>query len=116
MTTTDLVGSYSIIGSNQNESDQEYKGTLTLSLDTYDNRMIAKWLINGHQEQNGFGFFKDNILVINFYYLGDDNETYKGVVVYRCLTKNILDGFWSEKYGDLNYLGSERCFRIEDDN
>jgi hypothetical protein len=34
------------------------------------------------------------------------------VVVYRCLTKDILEGFWSEEYGDPKYLGEERCFRV----
>lgn len=112
MIIEDLVGNYSITGSNQDENNEvAYKGTLSLSLDEY-NRIRAKWLINQEQEQTGHGFFKDNILVINFNYEGADNNIYKGVAVYRCITKNILDGFWSEKYGNPLYLGSERCFRI----
>jgi hypothetical protein len=75
----------------------------------------AKWLINKEQVQEGIGFFKDNILVINFSYRGDNDEVYKGVVVYRCLTKDILEGFWSEEYGDPKYLGEERCFRVTND-
>jgi hypothetical protein len=112
MTIQDLVGNYSISGSNQDSSDEvTYKGLLTLSLDE-NNRIIAKWLINQEQEQLGSGFFKDNILVINFNYQGDDKNTYKGVAVYRCITKDVLDGFWSEKHGNPLYLGSERCLRI----
>jgi len=38
------------------------------------------------------------------------------VVVYRCISSDILDGFWSEKYGDPLYMGTERCFRIKDAN
>ncbi|CAL2079911.1 hypothetical protein [Tenacibaculum sp. 190524A02b] len=108
----DLVGTFNLIGSNQNADNNTYKGTLTLALDE-NKRINAHWLINGNQEQHGTGFYKDAILVINFNYLGDDNETYKGVVVYKCLTKDILDGFWSEKHGNPMFLGEEKCFRVK---
>jgi len=110
MEIEELIGEYSIIGSNQDESENTYTGTLTLSLDT-NNRIKAEWIINNDQIQLGSGFFKDNILVINFNYNGDDKKVYKGVVVYRCISKDILDGFWSEKHSDPLYLGEERCFR-----
>ena len=113
MKIQDLVGTYSIIGSNQDESDVSYRGILTLSLDK-NNRISAKWFINNQQEQLGVGFFKDNILVINFHYKGEDAKTYKGVVVYRCISEDILDGFWSEKHGNPLFLGEERCFRIKE--
>ena len=112
MNLEDLVGSYTIIGSNQDASENTYKGTLTLTLDT-TNSILAKWMIHTDQEQVGTGFFKDNILVINFKYQGEDKNTFKGVVVYRCISNDILDGFWSEEFGDPLYLGSERCFRIK---
>ena len=115
MTVADLVGDFSIIGSNQNDSNVNYRGVLTLSLDE-DNRIIAKWLIHNEQEQVGSGFFKDNILVVNFQYLGENLEIFNGTVVYRCLNKDILDGFWSEEYGDPRFLGSERCFRIKENS
>ena len=110
MTIENLVGEYSIIGSNQDSDNNEYKGILKLVLK--NNLIIAKWLINDEQEQNGIGFFHDNILVINFNYIGNDLKNYKGTVVYKCLTKNILDGFWSEEHGNPLYLGSEQCFKI----
>lgn len=111
MTVHDLVGSYSIEGSNQEESSlPTYHGILTLSVDE-NNRIVAQWMIGEHQ-QNGTGFYKDQILVINFNYEGEDHTIYKGVAVYRCLSKDILDGFWSEKYGNPLYLGSEYCVRI----
>ncbi|MBL0739481.1 hypothetical protein JI750_21500 [Flavobacterium sp. GN10] len=112
MTIQDLVGTFSVSGSNQDDSnDITYKGVLTLTLDK-NNRIKANWVINSHQ-QKGTGFFKDNILVINFNYKGDDNKIYKGVVVYKCITKDVLDGFWSEKHGNPLYLGSEHCLRVE---
>ena len=64
MNIKDLVGTYSIVGSNQDESDNTYKGTLSLELDS-NKRILAKWIIHKDQEQTGSGFFKDNILVIN---------------------------------------------------
>ena len=111
MTIQDLVGKYNIIGNNQDAEKHTYKGILSLKLDV-NNRIIAKWIINNEQEQIGTGFYNDNILVINFNYKGIDSNTYKGVVVYKCISKDILDGFWSEKHGDLLYIGKERCFRI----
>jgi len=110
MTVQDLAGSYAVEGSNQEESGPSYHGILTLSLDE-NNRIIAQWTIGDHI-QNGTGFFKDRILVINFNYESDDHKIYKGVAVYRCISLNTLDGFWSEKYGNPLYLGSERCVRM----
>jgi hypothetical protein len=113
MIIQDLIGDYSISGRNQDENPEvTYKGILSLSLDA-NNRIIAKWFINNSDEQKGYGFFKDNILVINFSYTGEDNKTYKGVAVYRCLTKDVLDGFWSEKHGNPLYLGTEHCLRMK---
>lgn len=113
MTIQNLIGTYSISGSNQEEGTEiNYKGILTLSLDS-NNLVIARWLINDSQEQKGHGFFKDNILVINFCYKGEDHKTYKGVAVYRCITKDVLNGFWSEKHGNPLYLGTEHCLRIK---
>jgi len=113
MKIEDLVGTFSIIGSNQDQEAHTYKGILQLSLDT-DNRIVAKWTINDNQEQTGNGFFKDNILVIHFKYIGFKDIIYKGTVVYKCLNNDILEGFWSEEYGDPQFLGSENCFRIKD--
>lgn len=113
MIIQDLVGSFSISGSNQEESQEiTYKGILNLSLDK-NNRITAQWLINDTQQQKGHGFFKDNILVINFSYKGEENKTYKGVAVYRCITKDVLEGFWSEKHGNPLYLGAEHCLRLK---
>lgn len=112
MTVYDLAGTYSIKGSNQEKSsDISYYGTLTLAIDSFD-RIVAQWIIGDHI-QNGTGFYKDSILVLNFNYEGDDHNIYKGVAVYRCLSKDVLDGFWSEKHGNPLYLGSEYCLRIE---
>tara|TARA_R110002049_G_scaffold33535_31_gene110519 strand:- start:5711 stop:6070 length:360 start_codon:yes stop_codon:yes gene_type:complete len=113
MTLTDLPGTYTVIGSNQDAEDTAYRGTLTIELDT-THRIKAKWIIDNEQYQLGTGFFKDNILVINFNYKGDSNAVFKGVVVYKCISKDILDGFWSEKHGNPAYLGAERCFRSTD--
>ncbi|MDN3493383.1 hypothetical protein [Winogradskyella bathintestinalis] len=111
MTINQLPGTYNISGSNQDENGIAYNGTLKLTLDE-NHRIKAEWLINANQKQLGTGFFKDNILVINFNYKGTDERTYKGVAVYKCITEDILDGFWSEKHGNPLYLGEERCYRV----
>jgi hypothetical protein len=112
MTLEELVGVYNISGKNQDEENTEYKGVLKLSLDS-NNRIVAKWTIFEDQTQLGNGFFKDNILVINFNYQSEDYKTFKGVVVYKCMTKDVLDGFWSEKHGNPLYLGQETAYRID---
>lgn len=111
MTIKDITGTYTVEGYNQDEEKTPYRGELKLSIDQ-NNRMTAHWMISGVQAQTGTGFFKNNILVINFNYEGEDHNLYKGVVVYKCLTPNLLEGFWSEKHGDPLFLGEERCFRI----
>ena len=112
MTIHELEGKYTIIGKNQSDSADEYKGVLTLTLNQF-NRVEAEWVINNSQIQKGNGFFKDNILVLSFNYTGDDYNNYSGIVVYKCLTKDLLEGFWSEDYGNPLFLGEERCFRIK---
>ncbi|MBF4983779.1 hypothetical protein FNJ87_05335 [Nonlabens mediterrranea] len=113
MKVQDLIGTYQIKGHNQDQEKSSYSGTLTLSVDQHD-RIIALWQIGDVQTQKGYGFFKDHILVINFNYKSDDGELYKGVVVYRCLTKNVLEGFWSEDEGNPEFIGSEQALRIKD--
>jgi hypothetical protein len=51
MNVKDLIGTFTIVGSNQDADS--YKGTLTLAIDT-NNRIIAKWLINNEQIGTGF--------------------------------------------------------------
>ena len=110
MTIEELVGNYVVNGCNQDEEQTAYKGVLQLSLDVY-RRVVAQWTISGDQSQQGIGFFKDNILVINFNYLNDDGALFKGVVVYKCLSKDILEGHWTEEMGDPNFLGFEQLLR-----
>ncbi|MGJ8684713.1 MAG: hypothetical protein ACSHWW_08820 [Nonlabens sp.] len=112
MTVEELVGDYVIEGHNQDESQSSYKGQLHLSLDEYG-RVIAQWKIAGDQSQQGTGFFKDNLLVINFNYHSSDQQLFKGVVVYKCLTPDILEGHWSEEMGDPRFLGMERAYRVK---
>lgn len=112
MNVQEILGTYTIIGTNQNDSEDTYKGTLNLTLDKA-NRIIAHWLINETQPQYGIGFFKNNLLVINFQYQGYEQKIYKGTVVYKCLNKDILEGFWSEEEANPKFLGTENCFRAQ---
>ncbi|MGG8495186.1 hypothetical protein ACQY1Q_02110 [Tenacibaculum sp. TC6] len=111
MVVEDLIGDYSIVGNNQDEEKSTYNGNLKLTLDR-NHKIIAKWSIGDH-EQMGSGTFDNDILVINFKYAGVDRYVYKGIVVYWCISKDMLDGFWSEKHGNPLILGKERCFRIQ---
>ncbi|MBC8753840.1 hypothetical protein H2O64_04110 [Kordia sp. YSTF-M3] len=107
-----ITGEYKISGINQDAERTAYTGILKVSLDE-NNKIIAHWSINSDsQTMQGTGFYKDNMLVINFNYVGDDTTTYKGVAVYRIINANVLNGFWSEKHGDQKFLGEEQCLRI----
>jgi len=109
MNSKTLQGIYQIIGYNQDKEESGYTGYLQLTV-TGMHRVTAIWTISGVQTQTGKGFFKNDILVLNFAYEGelkDRPKTFKGVVVYAFINNAILDGFWSEKYGDDAYLGFE---------
>ena len=114
MSIQDIIGQYAILGTNQDDSENTYKGELFLSL-IDDNTINAKWLINNTQEQFGTGYFKNNTLVINFYYKSIEGEVFKGKVIYKCLTKDILEGTWTEEFGNPAFLGTENCFRIKNE-
>jgi hypothetical protein len=111
MKIQDLVGKFAIKGINQDAAQTPYKGRLELTLNS-NNKINAIWTIGENQTQEGVGFFKDDILVVNFKYKGEAEQTFKGVVVYRCLNRNLLKGFWSEKFGDQSTLGEENGVRI----
>mgnify|MGYP000468791561 FL=1 len=111
MELADLVGKFAIKGTNQDRDQTAYKGVLELELNA-NNKINAFWTIGQNQTQKGTGFFKDDILVVNFNYQGEDDQIFKGVVVYRWLNRNIIKGFWSEKYGDQSTLGEENGVRI----
>ena len=112
MTVQDIVGSYEILGNNQDEQGSAYSGILTLTLDQHQ-KIIATWVINKNQQQFGTGFFKDNMLVVNFNYVCEDAKTYKGTVVYKFFDKDTFEGFWSEKHANQQFLGLERGAKIE---
>jgi hypothetical protein len=112
MTVQDIVGRYAILGNNQDAQGTEYTGILTLTLDAHQ-KIIAEWTIYEDQQQFGTGFFKDNLLVINFRYTGEDAKIYKGTVVYKFFDKETFEGFWSEKHANQQFLGLERGTKIE---
>ena len=114
MEITGLVGKYIIEGSNQDEKGTYYNGTLTLSIKS-DNRINAVWQIGSDQIQYGIGFFKNEMLVINFHYEGDDQSMYYGVVAYQCNKQGVINGVWSEERGDAKYVGVEKGKKVQEE-
>jgi hypothetical protein len=112
MHITDLVGSFYVEGANQNAEGSTYKGTLTLSL-IGQNRLQAIWQIGNDQTQFGEGFFKNNLLVINFYYQGVEDTYFYGTVAYTCLSADRLEGIWTEEAADPNFVGEEKAIRLK---
>lgn len=114
MHITDLIGTYAITGKNQNAESSRYKGTLTLALHG-ENRLNAIWQIGADQTQFGIGFYKANLLVINFYYKGADAEHYHGTVAYSCQSADVLNGVWTEEMADPAFIGEETAIRLKTD-
>lgn len=112
MMVEDIMGHFSVIGTNQDDSKNTYTGELFLDLND-DNSINAKWLINNIQTQFGKGFLNGSVLTINFHYKGVGDEIFYGQVTYKCLTKDILEGTWVEEFGNPDYIGTENCFRLK---
>jgi hypothetical protein len=112
MNITDLIGNYSIEGSNQNKEETHYSGMLTLSF-LSETRLDAVWKITPDQMQYGIGFFKNDTLVVNFYYVGDDKSIYHGVISYHCNSNGVLNGVWSEEMGNPDCVGVEKAIKIQ---
>ncbi|MDG2432929.1 hypothetical protein [Flavobacterium sp.] len=57
MNINDILGRFSILGSNQDNEGNSYSRTLTLTVD-HNNRINAKWTIGFDQTQHGTGFLE----------------------------------------------------------
>lgn len=112
MEITDLIGQYLIEGVNQDKEETKYSGSLNLSLRS-DGGLNAVWRIDPDQLQYGVGFFKNEMLVINFDYVGDDDVIFRGVVAYTCVSPEILNGIWSEEVGDSKFVGMEKAQKVQ---
>lgn len=91
----DLVGSYAVKGRNPNTTGEGYFGTLRL--ERKGSLVKAYWEI-GHirQPQHGFGFLKDDLLALDFYY-SEDGTRFYGQVLYK-VDGDRLIGFWRENH------------------
>lgn len=111
----DFIGTYKILGSNQDEEASNYQGLLKIS--SLDGEIIeAEWTIGDSQKHQGIGLLEDSRLLLKFRYEGDDGQTFHGVVEYHLLESGILEGFWTEEYGDNRFLGTEQCFKLDSDS
>ncbi|MDO6737514.1 hypothetical protein [Wenyingzhuangia sp. 2_MG-2023] len=89
-----ICGLYEIVGGNPDLKKSYYTGTL--KIDLISNQIEVSWLIEGEQEQTGYGFVFNNILVIHFSYTSD-KQLYNGIVAYEFLTPEIVVGKWTEE-------------------
>lgn len=93
--TAEVAGRYSVKGHNPGTADQEYFGTLTI--EPKGSLVRAYWEIGfARQPQHGWGFVKNNLLALDFYYT-EDSERYYGQVIYR-IEGDRLTGFWRENH------------------
>jgi len=113
MQKQELSGAYTVSGINQDEERSTYKGILDLNV-LEDNSVKAKWLIGKDQNQFGSGFLVDDTFVIDFYYFDELKNKYTGTVAYKILSPTTLDGFWTEEFGHLDFIGKEQATKILD--
>lgn len=112
MKISEIVGSYILEGTNQDAEGSKYEGSLDLSLAS-DATLRAVWLINANQMQHGVGSIKDEVLIIDFQYLGANDELYNGIVAYQQESENTLHGVWTEEAGDSKYVGVEKAYKVK---
>ena len=89
-----ICGVYNIAGGNPDSNESYYTGLL--NIDLVNNQIEASWLIEGEQQQTGYGFVFNNTLVIHFNYIADD-ELFNGIVAYKFITPDIVVGKWTEE-------------------
>lgn len=89
-----VCGTYAIVGGNPDTKDSYYTGTLQIEL--LNNQIVATWLIDGSQPQNGYGFVFNNTLVLQFKYHANA-DLFHGIVAYEFLTPEIVNGKWTEE-------------------
>lgn len=112
MDITKLVGNYLLKGTNQDEENSKYEGSMNLSLRS-DGRINAVWRINPDQMQYGVGQWVMDQLVIDFNYVGVDDIVFRGVVSYKTQPSGVLEGTWTEEAGDDRFLGKETAVKIK---
>lgn len=89
-----ICGTYEVAGGNPDELESFYTGLL--SIDLIDNQISATWLIEGTQQQTGYGFVFNNTLMLHFDYMVDE-FLYNGIVAYEFITADIIIGKWTEE-------------------
>lgn len=92
-----IEGVYQVVGANSEHAEQGYFGVLTLKYE--DHRIFATWLIEGEDEQTGFGLFINNVLSLNFEYK-QENQFFAGLVSYEFLSDKVITGVWVEEGTD----------------
>lgn len=89
-----VCGVYNVVGGNPVVDKSYYTGLL--HVDLVSNQIEASWLIEGEQQQVGYGFVFNNTLIISFSYWAE-KELYNGIVAYDFLTPEIVIGKWTEE-------------------
>lgn len=112
MKISEIVGSYILEGTNQDAESTKYEGSLDLSADS-DGILKAVWLIGSNQMLHGEGSIKNEVLIIDFQYLGANDELFNGIVAYKLESENTLHGVWTEEAGDSKYVGVEKAYKVK---
>lgn len=106
-----VCGVYEITGGNPDFEDSYYTGLL--NIDLISNQLEAGWLIEGEQQQTGYGFVFNNTLIIHFNYMAG-GELYNGIVAYDFLTPDIVLGKWTEEIAIENAFEMGRKLRPDE--
>lgn len=104
-----VLGKYYIVGSNAIDSDSGYIGVLEVFKDK--DRCYGRWTIEEEDVQEGYGFFKNNILTLGFKY-EREGVFFTGVISYEFLADDIIIGHWTEEAS--NTVGIELGRKLDE--
>ncbi|NLR91056.1 hypothetical protein [Flammeovirga agarivorans] len=93
---TNIIGNYAVFGHNPWDSTSEYTGNVSIQ-ELDKNKFHIDWTVGfSDYYQKGTGQWIKNFFVVNFDYK-DNQQTYKGVVIYKSIDDETLEGFWIEE-------------------
>lgn len=104
-------GIYKIMGQNPDDPQSCYIGNLIIEYD--DDSWLATWYISGFTHFAYGMQVSPNILVFNFSYTDDDEESHTGLVAYTFFSNRIVHGEWMEE--GFSEKGIEELRKLDED-
>lgn len=86
------TGTYELVGSNNESRVVNYRGEVIITRLGSNYELL--WLIGRQQRQLGIGILHENLLSVAYYGLSPSDSDF-GVVSFRLISENELEGNWA---------------------